>query len=604
MNMTSGPIKPSTTSSGKPQALPAELSHPEATIEPSPRRLSLRILLLLIFAAALSPVLVIGGIRWSGDIEREAQHRREKMTLVAQEAASRAEYMLASAPGLLSLIDSVMAGAPCAKPLTDLAESLPPAAGLGVIDKDGFVVCSTTEGARGTSVADRQWFKDLRDGPDRFVQSAAIFAPFTKRWVVAVARRREDADGRFLGGFALGVPVDGLLRQLQDTGLPKDSEVALLDSTGRVFASAHWDQLDSDVMTRIAARGPGFFDVKSSAGQDRQLAIVPMSQKDLFVLLSAPKPPPIALENVSAFGNFALPLLAWLLALVTAWLAMDRLVLRWLDYLRRIAGLYASGKLSVQPLRAKRQAPGEINVLADTLEEMAVRIRDRTGRMEAAIEGRDAAMKEIHHRVKNNLQIINSLLSLQSRKLKDPAAVAVLDDARARINALSLIHRSLYEHGNIRSVDVKSFFSELVTHLDQALGAEDQDIRIDATIDNDTIDADVAVPLALFTAEAVTAAVKHAFPEGRSMRGGRVHVTYTVNDAEAVLTVSDDGVTSEQVDAAGIGNTLMAAFAKQVHGALEQGQAPSGGRFTAIRIPRVDGVTGAWPHTPALVPAK
>src|SRR5690606_36001477 len=98
-----------------------------------------------------------------------------------------------------------------------------------------------------------------------------------------------------------------------------------------------------------------------------------------------------AMENVSAFGNFALPLLAWLLALVTAWLAMDRLVLRWLDYLRRIAGLYASGKLSVQPLRAKRQAPGEINVLADTLEEMAVRIRDRTSNMEAALVARDAA---------------------------------------------------------------------------------------------------------------------------------------------------------------------------------------------------------------------
>src|SRR5690606_19263520 len=165
-------------------------------------------------------------------------------------------------------------------------------------------------------------------------------------------------------------------------------------------------------------------------------------------------------------------------------------------YLRRIAGLYASGKLSVQPLRAKRTAPGEINVLADTMEEMAVRVRDRTTRLEAAVAARDAAMKEIHHRVKNNLQIINSLLSLQSRKVKDPAALAVLDDARSRINALSLIHRSLYEHHDIRSVDVKSFFDELVTHLDQALGADDQKIRIDSDIDDDTVDADMVVPLA------------------------------------------------------------------------------------------------------------
>ena len=167
-----------------------------------------------------------------------------------------------------------------------------------------------------------------------------------------------------------------------------------------------------------------------------------------------------------------------------------------------------------------RQAPGEINVLADTLEEMAVRIRDRTSNMEAALAARDAAMKEIHHRVKNNLQIINSLLSLQSRKLKDPAAVAVLDDARARINALSLIHRSLYEHNDVRTVETRIFFTELTGQLDQALGAEDQGIRIVAAIDDDTIDADVAVPLALFTAEAVTNAVKHAFPEGGRTRSG------------------------------------------------------------------------------------
>ena len=269
---------------------------------------------------------------------------------------------------------------------------------------------------------------------------------------------------------------------------------------------------------------------------------MPLSPAPFFAMLSAPRLAPIAFENVSAFSNFALPLLAWVLALVTAWLATDRLVLRWLDYLRRIAGLYASGKLSVQPIRAKQAAPGEINVLADTMEEMAVRIRDRTTRLETATGARDAAMKEIHHRVKNNLQIINSLLSLQSRKVKDPAALAVLDDARARINALSLIHRSLYEHNDIRSVDVKDFFGELATQLDQALGAEDQKIRIEVRIDEDTIDADIAVPLALFTAEAVTNAVKHAFPAGRPTRGGRVLVSYRVGEKETALSFEDDGI--------------------------------------------------------------
>jgi two-component sensor histidine kinase len=183
--------------------------------------------------------------------------------------------------------------------------------------------------------------------------------------------------------------------------------------------------------------------------------------------------------------------------------------------------------------------------------------------------------------------------------VKDPAAVAVLDDARARINALSLIHRSLYEHNDIRSVDVKSFLSELAAHLDQALGAEDQRIRIESDIDNDTIDADVAVPLALFTAEAVTNSVKHAFPEDHGVIGSRVIVTYRVDGEETTLTVEDNGIGGEQAAAAastGIGGTLMAAFAKQVHGVLEEAPSKKGGRAIRIRIPRINGVTGAHPH--------
>lgn len=575
---------------------------------PSPRRLSLRVLLLLIFAAALSPVLVIGGIRWSGDIERETERRRETMTLVAQEAASRAQYVLESAPAILGVINTLMAVDACATPLRKLVDGLPAIADIGVVDATGRMLCTTQAGAEGaTSPLTRSWFQKLRDTPTDTVQSTAYYGPVSQEWILVTAKRRNNPDGSFAGALVLGVRVSSLVRQLERAGLPKDTEIALLDVTGQVFASNHWAMLDPDVMAKIKANTAGFYELRSIRDQDREVVIVPLAGNEFYSLLSAPKPPPIALENVSAFGNFALPLLAWLLALVTAWLAMDRLVLRWLDYLRRIAGLYASGKLSVQPLRARRQAPGEINVLADTMEQMAVSVRDRTQGLESALVARDAAMKEIHHRVKNNLQIINSLLSLQSRKVKDPAALAVLDDARARINALSLIHRSLYEHNNIRSVEVKSFFSELAVHLDEALGAEDQRIKIESAIDADTIDADVAVPLALFTAEAVTNAVKHAFPAGKGVHGGRVLVSYTVNENEALLTVEDDGIGGAEAEAApatGIGGTLMSAFAKQVHGKLEEGKSPTGGRLVRIRMPRVNGVTGGYPHVQQTAAAK
>ena len=557
------------------------------TDETPQRRLSLRILLLLIFAAALSPVLVIGGIRWSSDIEREAQYRRETMTLVARVAASRAGSDLVTAPGVLQLISTSIRGEACDSDFVEVVAALPSYASFAEADAEGRIVCSSVEAAKGLDISNRNWFGELRDTGAETVQSTALLSPVTGKWTIATARRRDRADGSFNGALVLGTPIDALVAQLDSANLPTGYEVSLLDSSGQVFGSANWATLDGNVMSGVKPGAPGFFEVKSMTQQSRQAAIVPLAGDKFYAIVSAPTPPPIALENINAFGNFALPLLAWLLALITAWLAMDRLVLRWLDYLRRIAALYASGKLSVQPLRAKSQAPTEINVLADTMEEMAVRIRDRTTHMEEALAARDAAMKEIHHRVKNNLQIINSLLSLQGRKLKDRAAAAALDDARARINALSLIHSSLYEHNNINMVDTRSFFTELASNLGQALGAEDLGIDIKADIDNDAIDADLAVPLALFTAEAVTNAVKHAFPNGETHRPrGCIGIVYRHSEDGGSLCIEDNGIgVGSRDQGTGIGATLMAAFARQVRGTLEEGVPVGGGRFVRISIP-------------------
>ncbi|MDZ4762832.1 MAG: sensor histidine kinase [Alphaproteobacteria bacterium] len=548
-------------------------------------RLSLRVILLLILAVALSPVLVIGGIQWTSDMRRQVERRQVLMSLVAEEAADRAELVLSTAPALLDVVDAVAPADPCAAGFIDLIDRFPQFNDLTVINADGVAICSAQAAASGVSVQ-RVWFDELRTSGAASIQSTAYRAEGEEGWMLAVAKRRETPAGDFNGAWVIGVPLPALAFSLDRSGLPRDSEIALLDGSGRMFSSRHWTMLDPSILASLKAGGGGFFEAKTEAGGIRQLAIVDLSPSPLYAVLSAPRPAPIALENVNAFGNFALPLLAWFLALVTAWLATDRLVLRWLDYLRRIAGLYASGKLSVQPIRARQAAPIEITVLADTLEDMAVKVRDRTQRLEHALAARDAAMKEIHHRVKNNLQIINSLLSLQSRKVKDPAALAVLDDARGRISALSLIHRSLYEHNDIRSVHVKHFFEDLVSQLDQALGAEDLKVRIEAKIDDQTIDADLAVPLALFTSEAVTNAIKHAFPDARP---GRVLVSYRVTDTETLLSIEDDGIGAANKMHGGLGSTLMSAFARQARGTLEDETLAAGGHVVRIRMPHLSG---------------
>jgi hypothetical protein len=139
------------------------------------------------------------------------------------------------------------------------------------------------------------------------------------------------------------------------------------------------------------------------------------------------------------------------LALVSVWLAVDHYVLRWLGYLRRIAAVYGGGRLDVVPVRA-RNAPGEIRELANTMGEMAASLEKQQNELEASVEQRGAlASSEIHHRVKNNLQIIVSLLNLQAGRMTDGEGRTALMEARRRINALSLVHRSLYEADDLTS---------------------------------------------------------------------------------------------------------------------------------------------------------
>ncbi len=530
-------------------------------------------------------MLVIGGIQWSNTISRDLERRQAMMALVADQAAQRAELVLSTAPAVLDVADALAADKLCSPSLSTMLGRYTQFSSFSVVDANGFPLCSTL-GVQAASpgAGDREWFKELKRTGQKYIQSSAFMGPVTQSWVIAVAKRREAADGSFAGASLIGVPVSSLAFSLDRSGLPPDSEIALLDISGQVFASRYWARLPEDTMRQVRGADSAFMRAVAQTGEDRDVAIVRLASGPLFALLSSPKPTPIAFDNLSAFSNFALPLFAWLLALVTAWLATDRVVLRWLDYLRRIAGLYASGKLQVQPLRARREAPVEILELADTMETMAGRIKERTQNLETALMARDAAMKEIHHRVKNNLQIINSLLSLQSRKVADPAAIAVLNDVRSRINALSVIHRSLYEHNDIRSVDVKPFFQDLAHQLDQALGAADLGIQVGCRIDADVIDADLAVPLALFTAEAVTNAIKHAFPNARR---GQVTIDYAVGPDEKVLAVRDDGVggSDSGETSHGLGSTLMQAFAKQARGDLHETAGADGGREVSIHMP-------------------
>lgn len=190
-----------------------------------------------------------------------------------------------------------------------------------------------------------------------------------------------------------------------------------------------------------------------------------------------------------------------------------------------------------------------------------------------ATRSQDLAMQEIHHRVKNNLQVVASLLNLQASRIRQPEARAEFQSARDRIRALATLHRHLYVYGEIHTIEMGEFLVELCEQLFKALG-ETPGGRLKLSIDAPAlkVSSDQAVPLALIVTEAVTNAVKYAFPAGRP---GHISVTLRQDGDTATLEIADDGVGipsgPQQTEAGvrdGIGLQLITGFVRQLHATL------------------------------------
>ena len=208
-------------------------------------------------------------------------------------------------------------------------------------------------------------------------------------------------------------------------------------------------------------------------------------------------------------------------------------------------------------------------------------------------------MREMHHRVKNNLHVITSLRNMRQRALTDPAARMAMSDTRQRITALALIYRALYQSPDLRRVDVRQFLEELVAHLTAGEGGKPSNVRTQLEADDLEIDPDKLAPLALFAVEAISNARKHAYGE----EGGLIHVRFSVRDDQVALEIADEGRgDSGAISGTGVGRTLMSAFARQLRGQAEIGPGPSGGVTARLTFPAPEaggGAGGGPPPTPA-----
>lgn len=208
-----------------------------------------------------------------------------------------------------------------------------------------------------------------------------------------------------------------------------------------------------------------------------------------------------------------------------------------------------------------------------------------------AASEREILLREIYHRVKNNLQIIQSLLRLGSRDLKGDQREP-FESAVRRIGAMARVHTLLYNSPDLASIDLREYLEGLLTEIADAFGADERGIQTVLKLEPMRIPLDTAVPLAFIAVEILTNAFKHAFPPGY---GGVITISASRAGENGVLSISDDGVglSDARAPRRSLGLTIVTKLLEQIGGTLER---PEDGRTTfLITFP-----LNATPNTPPL----
>jgi two-component sensor histidine kinase len=545
---------------------------------------TIRVRLTAALAAALLPVLALGVLQSAIAFDHARVTLRENLGFAAERSAATARTRMEGAGILLQTLAPGAVGYQCAARLAEVAARIPGYANLIRFDRRGRVACAAGDVPLDPQRTLRPWFQRLEHG-DKLVITRDIGSAYAGEPSVLAAARADDARGEFDGAFAAVITLASLEPSVSDPTLPAHSDVALVDAAGRYISETRAGSFPTSLPAgwrgQVRQNGAYVWYGADVRGQRRVFSAAPVAGDEVFVVLSARSPGIISWAWLNPLSGILFPLLTFLLALLAVSLVADRVVIRWIAYLQRIAALYAKGRLTVRPVQAE-QMPPEIRELAETMDDMADAIVGRDASLRDSLDQKDALMREIHHRVKNNLQVISSLLNMQQRALSDPAARAAMSDTRQRITALALIYRALYQGPDLKRVDLRPFLEELTAQMVAGEMLHGPQVRTELSVDALVIDPDRLAPLALFAVEAITNAQKHAF----AARGGVLTLNFHVDGEEATLEISDDGeAPAEGLAATGVGRTLMTAFARQLRGRVELIRNAQGGVTARLIFP-------------------
>lgn len=522
-----------------------------------------------LLSVALFPIGLIA-VMQTQSLASKAERNAELLLLSLTDRATASDrHAISRARGIadaLTLVvpDLLVEGAQCSAFMVDLTEREPLLSFAAFMPLDGQVTCSSA----GRAVDFSEW-QILEDAVPAAAVTVNMDAPVSETAVLVVRAPVFDAGGAAQGYILLSVPHDRLVPP--DLPAVKDSLLTLVTfnhlgellttSTDREMAQTYLPQ--NLGLTDLLAGQMRTLSLPDTTGTDRIYTVAAIEPGLVYGLGVWDKTRSLAAQSRGDVVTALFPAIMWIAGLFVALIAVHRLVTRHLQVLGRQMALFtAARRLPETDLRA--DPPTEIRRIQRAFFRMTeVLVRDEAS-LENAVREKSVLVKEIHHRVKNNLQLISSIINMQIRQATSDEAKSVLRRTQDRVLSMATIHRDLYQTNETGLVDVGHLVTEVVGKTID-MSPEAEDLTVDMQVGDVWLYPDQAVPMSLLASEAVVNALKH-MPPGDALSGPRWLRVRLDCDAErnCVFTAENAAQPTQAQGPGGMGRRLIAAFATQL----------------------------------------
>lgn len=552
-----------------------------ATAAGRPRTLfdSVRRRLVLVVLLALTPIALLNMVQGFAQLGAAESEARQRLLQHAANAAASLQNIFVSAENVLYALSNVeevrSAGPSCIATLRGATVSLPFAANIGVLDGAGTVTCTALP-ASIRNVAGEPWWGAAMARPGFSIGGPAR-SPGANATVLVGLLPLRLPDGRLEGALAMGIELNWLDNLLKQQTPPSAGIVAVFSPAGEELVSnarsVSAALFDRDLFRAGPLPRGELRESTDPSGRRWTFATAPLDRDGLTVAFALPSERLFGWTFVTIAASLALPALIIALSLVALWVAVDRVILRWLLYLRRVTAVYAQGHYGFRPTRLDA-APSEFRVLGHAVENMAFAVRQRDARLRENLAEKTALVREIHHRVKNSLQVVVSLLSLYGSGIARGEDRRRFEQLRLRVNTLALVHRILYEANEGSQVQLRELMGELASLIE---GNADTSVRIAVDADDARLPTDMAVPVALMLVEVV---LNLSLPAG----AGATEMVLSGHLADQRLRLALRSIAG-RVDENATAGGLAAGFASQLGGSLAWREGAEGGLVISGEFP-------------------